>query len=96
MEGEFTDVISNSKILANVLTKTKANREDQCVFDCTLHKQCKSVNFNKELEVCELLDEARIENDALTTQPFKGWTYYGPSKPVSYTKYKMFPILLLR
>ena len=87
MEGEFSDVVSNSKILANVLTITKANREDQCIFDCILHKQCKSVNLNKELEICELLDEARMENDAFTHKSLKGWTYYGISKPVSQTNF---------
>ncbi|XP_065071781.1 uncharacterized protein LOC135696328 isoform X2 [Rhopilema esculentum] len=58
--------------------RTLENLDEQmCKTECIIEGQCKSININKDLGICQLNDKsAQNPNDRVKTDAKSGWTYF--------------------
>ena len=76
-ESAFDVNVTNSVLQGSLLTKRTVSEVQECFDMCTLHPQCKSVNYQDEaIDNCEL--NSRIKDywfkAHFLAKP--GWTYY--------------------
>ncbi|XP_065072025.1 uncharacterized protein LOC135696532 [Rhopilema esculentum] len=58
--------------------RTLENLDEQmCKTECIIEGQCKSININKDMGICQLNDKsAQNPNDRVKTDAKSGWTYF--------------------
>ncbi|XP_066911683.1 uncharacterized protein [Clytia hemisphaerica] len=66
-------------VAANIIgTLSNLQRVDQCIVQCMTNSKCRSVNYNKKIKVCQLLDENIDESEiGKTTVKDEDWNFYG-------------------
>lgn len=71
--AEFSVVITG-RARGTVLLTRQNTEYPECLLTCVYHLNCKSVNYNQNMKICELLDTNVNEN---VTSTYEDWVSIG-------------------
>ena len=75
--GEFYaafSVVKRGRLPDNILMYVEDIALNQCVHTCVQHQQCRSVNYNYHLRLCEIVD-AHFDSTKINTDGEDWWNF---------------------
>ena len=77
-EITFDDVKDKTRVRGRILSNVRTNNLLHCLRQCMVWQpHCRSININKNNEICELLESSLSQNKYLKVETAEGWIYYG-------------------
>ena len=68
-------VVTDGRIMEGVLMHAEQIDVRGCMIECVQHRQCKTINYNYNLELCELVNRNFDEGDEVVIT--KEWINFG-------------------
>ena len=72
--AEFS-VVKDGRIMEGVLMHVEQIDVRGCMIECVQHRRCKTINYNYNMELCELVDRNFEEGDEVVTT--NEWVNFG-------------------
>ena len=78
--SDFSVILEGKKLDSHPFRTLLETQQPKCEYECSLDSRCKSINFKKEENICELHDKSADDaRDQISTMTSVGWTFYSPS-----------------
>ena len=78
--ANFSVVHEDKKLNSHAFATLFDTQQSKCEYECSLDSRCKSINFKREENICELHDKSADDaRDRISTITSVGWTFYSPS-----------------
>ena len=78
--ADFSIIHQDKRLDNTTFTTLFDTEQSKCEYECSVDSRCKSVNFKRDENICELNNKSPDDaRDRISTVPSFGWTFYSPS-----------------
>ena len=78
--ANFSVVHEDKKLNSHAFKTLFETQQSRCEYECSHDSRCKSINFKRKGNICELHDKSADDaRDRISTITSVGWTFYSPS-----------------